>query len=534
MSVVLPDWCELVRGYGPVLLVAPHGGRRPRVDAAAPPPNLKVNDIYTAELTRELAQHLRASALINHGCDRNTLDLNRVSQVRRRALWFLETLHAEIEGLLARHAQVEMLFVHGWNVGQAKCDIGVGASEGAGGVVVSDGARLTVTRGYLDRRVEPLRAALEGQGIATFIGVRYPASHPNNLLQLFAERPLGECQTAIEAQFAEWAGAGRLQALQLELGIPLRWPGEWRQRLMGCLLAHFDQTHPPNPLPLGREGGFRPGGEFKGRVAHPAALAPTRRAASLQFYDPAAGIGLLAGIGPIGPETTAARLLLFLGGQRVALFTGERTPPNDLLVEPLDFQVDGEVTAIRFAGPILHLDDGAIYLDLEAALAASALGEVAAHVRFARAGVDASGAEFGRVEGWIEVGGERRAVATGGYANAGAVRIGQRPGHTMLAADFGGGHGVLVNIGVGIGARVIEFRDGATRELSASVETTASAAPFELHFADAGTLRASPDSRMEILRGLGKGGYARVTFGTARFEWEGREGQGHYEYATLV
>lgn len=262
--------------------------------------------------------------------------------------------------------------------------------------------------------------------------------------------------------------------------------------------------------------------------------APARRAASLQFYDPAAGIGLLAGIGPIGKETTAARLLLFLGGQRVALFTGERTPPSALLVEPLCFELDGETTAITFGGPVLHLDDGAIYLDLEAALAASALGDVAVHVRFARAGVDTSGAEFGRVEGWIDVAGERRPVATGAYANAGAVRIGQRPGHMMLAADFGGGHGVLANISDGIGARVVEFRNGATRELRANVEKPAMASPFEIRFADAATLRASPGTRMEILRGLGKVGYVRVTFGTARFEWEGREGHGFYEYAAMV
>jgi hypothetical protein len=260
---------------------------------------------------------------------------------------------------------------------------------------------------------------------------------------------------------------------------------------------------------------------------------PHRRAASLQFYDPAAGLGFLTGIGPIGKETAAARLLLFLGGQRVALFTGERTPPCGLVVEPLHFDFEGESMAIRFAGSVLHLDDGAVYLDLEAALAASALGDVAVDVRFTPAGADRSGAEFGRVEGWIEVGGERREVAAGGYANAGAVRIGQRPGHTMLAADFGDGHGVLANIGEGIGARVIEFRNGAARELQPHVEAS-TPGTFDLGLDDATILRATPCSRMEILRGLGKSGYARVTFGTARFEWADRQGHGFYEHATMV
>ena len=84
-----PPWCEMARGNSAVLLVAPHGGRRPPVDAAAPPPHLRVNDLYTPEITRELASVLRAGFLINHGMDRNTLDLNRITQVRRGAAWFL-------------------------------------------------------------------------------------------------------------------------------------------------------------------------------------------------------------------------------------------------------------------------------------------------------------------------------------------------------------------------------------------------------------------------------------------------------------
>src|SRR5262249_49377787 len=79
----IPDWCEWRTGDSPVLLVAPHGGRRPPVNMAAQPSRLRVNDLYTAEITRTLAHRLQATLIVNHGQDRNVLDLNRISQVRR-------------------------------------------------------------------------------------------------------------------------------------------------------------------------------------------------------------------------------------------------------------------------------------------------------------------------------------------------------------------------------------------------------------------------------------------------------------------
>lgn len=524
MPVDLPDWCELVRGDGPVLLVAPHGGRRPPVDPTAPPANLKVNDVHTAELTRELAARLGAAAVINHGCDRNSLDLNRISQVRRQAAWFLALLRAEIAAILARHEQAEILFVHGWNVGQVKCDLGFGAREREGGLVIPDGARQTVTAGYLEERIAPLRVALGNLGVANFVGVRYPASHPNNLLQVFACRPPSARMMPEEVQFSQWASAGRLQAVQLELGVPLRWPGIWRQRLVECLVAQFgprSRTAEAPPRSLGAP------------TARRSETGDGRRATSLQFYDPEADIGLLAGIGPVSRTTTAARLLLFLGGQRVALFTGEQTPPRRLSVEPLHFETVGEGMTVRFGGPILHIVDGATYLDLEAAFVASTLGDVEVELCFTCGGTDASGAGFGRVDGFVDLGGERRTISTGAYANAGAPRGGQRLGYAMLAADFGGGHGVLANVGSAGTARVVEFRGDGMHDVPAAAASSVEA-PLELPLANGSIVRATPVSRMEILRSLADGEYTRVTFGTARFDWEGRAGQGVYEYAMPV
>src|SRR5262249_33502687 len=96
-AMAIPAWCTWTRGHSAVLLVAPHGGRRPAVDATSPPPHLRVNDLYTPEFTDLLAARLDAATVINREQDRNTLDLNRSSQVFRDAPWFLDLLVQQIE-----------------------------------------------------------------------------------------------------------------------------------------------------------------------------------------------------------------------------------------------------------------------------------------------------------------------------------------------------------------------------------------------------------------------------------------------------
>src|ERR1700687_3141513 len=305
--VEIPDSCEWRRGTSPILLVAPHGGRRPPVNASAPPPHLRVNDLYPPEIARMLAGRLDAATIINHGLDRNVLDLNRTSQVSRHASWFLDLLVEQIGNILQRHSSAEVIFIHGWNTGQAKCDIGIGAIETTAGLRVPDGAQLTVSTAYLHDRITTLRAACGAAQIATFIGEKYPASHRNNLLQLFTTRGHESDDPSVR-QIAAWVAAGHLTALQLELGIPLRWPGAWRDRFIDAIVRSFEGVSAvrcaDEPL----------------SAAH-APLAGT--ATSLQFYDAAADVGMFAGVGRVGPHSVGGRVLLFLGGQHIALFTGE-------------------------------------------------------------------------------------------------------------------------------------------------------------------------------------------------------------------
>jgi hypothetical protein len=47
-------------------------------------------------------------------------------------------------------------------------------------------------------------------------------------------------------------------------------------------------------------------------------------------------------------------------------------------------------------------------------------------------------------------------------------------------------------------------------------------------------LRGDPLSRMAILRPAGDAGYLRVTFGIARYDWDGETGYGLYEHARPV
>ncbi|HEY2525342.1 MAG TPA: hypothetical protein VGI29_09815, partial [Candidatus Binataceae bacterium] len=129
-----PRWLKEIDGDTPVFFIAPHGGHAG--PAARATVNPKVNDLHTAEITRELAARLGAGALINAGMDRNRLDLNRLSQVMSAAPWMLELIATRLERIAARHGRAVVLLIHGWNVIEPRVDVGIGAkSAPAGGLL---------------------------------------------------------------------------------------------------------------------------------------------------------------------------------------------------------------------------------------------------------------------------------------------------------------------------------------------------------------------------------------------------------------
>src|SRR5262245_55486544 len=174
-------------GNTPIVFVAPHGGRRspeaPILDS------IKVNDLYTAELTSELAKITGGYALINHARDRNELDLNRISQVRKEAVWFLEALNELLASLVAQHGAARVFFMHGWNVVQPVCDLGVGLKQRSDTIgPASKFAAPTLSAQFFTEEVLPFRDTAIARGIDVAIGRRYPAADKNNVMQLFSKR----------------------------------------------------------------------------------------------------------------------------------------------------------------------------------------------------------------------------------------------------------------------------------------------------------------------------------------------------------
>ena len=117
----VPSWITVKRGRAPILLLAPHGGRR---HDARHPGKHKVNDLLTADLTRDLAGSCGASMIINESLDRNQLDLNRLSQVRRDAPWMIDLLTDMLGTMVSEAGHATVLIVHGWNVTQAAAGLG--------------------------------------------------------------------------------------------------------------------------------------------------------------------------------------------------------------------------------------------------------------------------------------------------------------------------------------------------------------------------------------------------------------------------
>lgn len=508
-------WCRGRVGGSPLLLLAPHGGRR---DPSRPRPRgrrLRVNDLHTAELAAALAERLDASLVANVGLDRNDLDLNRLSEVQRRAPWFLEQVEELLGLILARHPRAEVLVVHGWNVVQPRCDVGVGhalADERDGAAV---GEALTVSVPYLSGRLGSFRRRCARDRIEVTYGDRYAARSPNNLLQVFRR-----ARGAARGRLASWLDAGRVEAVQLELGVPLRWPGKFRDAFLDAATEVFGSAHAGDVTCASNAG---------------EGASPLSRRA-LQAYDPRAGIGVVAGVGPIGEGALGGRLLVFPGGQVLELFTGEARGASGSSVGDLRLEEDGDRLALRFAGPALHVEDAAAYLDTESALAASRLAEVSVDLDF----LPLCGRAYGAVRGHVIVDGRAVAVDTHGFGEPLLIRpeTGERRGRTLLAAAFGAHGAVVAELPEG-GAdgshvRLTPGRPAETAGATGDIRLGSDPyTPAELRIDPCGgeTLIARPVNRMSILRPAGEGTSARITLGVAAVDGGG---SGFYEHTRYV
>jgi hypothetical protein len=406
----------LVRGDGPLVLVAPHGGRRDAVRRPWASGHLRMNDLHTAALTAELAALIGAAALINETHDRNDVDLNRVSAAAERAPWFLERLAELLDGAVRRHGHATLLALHGWNVVQPVVDLGLGCTPGEDPFAVGRGAAVSpaFAADALPRLVDACRAC----GIAVTVGARYPARGRENLVQLFTPRYAEDGRPLVRALAAL---APHVDAVQLELGISLRWPGAWRDRLieacaatLPALAAGASPARTPARAPVGGD---------------PARLVARR----LEFASPALSglVGLDAG--------RTGRLLLFPADGGLVLFTGERLglePPGVAGGLHVQATEDGGLD-LRYDGPLLRFPDTTPFLDLETGLARAELIEGEIALRFSPGHADGGAAEFGAVSGSVSLDGAHQAVAARGFGETG------NPGgpwpRLRAALDLGGG-----------------------------------------------------------------------------------------------
>jgi len=524
-------------------VIAPHGGLCVR-DLLAPETagTLRGNDLHTAEVASLLAERLDASLIANLSVDRNELDLNRISEIAAVAPWFLDLIQEQVEHILRRHPVAQVLVVHGWHVVQPRCDVGVGARLADADEATLVRGRLTVSPDYVLGPLEALRAAGERHGIRTTYGERWPAAHRNNVMQLFRQA-LRAVPGAVSHPLAQLASDGRLQAVQLELGAPLRWPGVWRDRFLAIAAVAFAPATAQPGGPEARVVAVADAGEGR-RASAPVEL-DRPRAIALQAFDEcagASGLGIVVGLGPMSPNELGARLLLLPGGQRMLLFTGHerigRRPPGT--VGGLEaIPGDGGIT-VRFRGPVLDVPDASRYFQHEAAQLDAHLVDLELDLRFTAFGASA----YGHVVGEARVPGMTWRFAAQGFTDPVLARPAPRQGSALrLTASFGADLGMVASLedAPGTGSITCLMASGRAQQAALSAVPIPAvvpgrlAEPFILSLPDGAHLRCTPRGHVTILRPSGDGIFVRVTFGAAGYELDdGRRGSGFYEHGSSL
>lgn len=496
----------MARRSSPVLLIAPHGGRRDPARRPWTAGNLRVNDLHTASLAADLTAATEASAVVNDRQDRNEVDLNRISAAHDGAPWFLERVAAALDAALADHRRVTVVVVHGWNVIQPAVDIGLGCARGPDPFVVGPGA--AVSPAFAASAVRRLVAACGARGIDATVGARYPARHRENLLQLFTRRYRDDPRPLVRAIAAR---AARVEAVQLELGIPLRWPGPWRDRLVAACTEWLRALDAPAPQ---ESPDSRPS----------AGSSPVVR--RLEFTAP-----VLSGLVNVD-GSGGGRLLLFPPAGGLALFTGERTGTQEpgavagLAVRPSG---DGGL-GVRFHGPLLHFPDTTPFLDLETGLASARLVEADVTLDFApeepHGTAGPAGGEFGAVSGSVLLDGAHHPIAGHGFAEDGwrpgpwprlraALRLGERERLAVtLALDGGPAEGFLCRPGG-------RERVTAARATLGAAESPLARVALDVELANGEHVRvvARALHRLPVIRGRGSSP-VRIEFAACRLESE--------------
>ncbi len=383
-------WLQTPDGEAPVLLIAPHGGHAGPATRAMLHP--KVNDLHTADITRELAHRLGAGAIINAGMDRNRLDLNRLSQVMSEAPWLLELIATRLERIVERSGRAVVLLIHGWNVIEPRVDVGIGVKSTNGTLLPACGAHVSASDAFVNGPLLDFVQALHRSEIEPTFGLRYPGAGANNLLQAFTRRHAASPVGALR-RLAALNARGALEAVQLELSVALRMPGRFRTETIAAIAESFARcdlaaassrasradrlrrieiirtVEVPSPAPR--------------RAVQEPLRGPLR--VGVEFYDASTQIGAMASF-DLGAGAAGARVMAVAGRERIALFTAEgrvARSAHSLTLGPLALQMQDGRLRFDFAGPAVVVEDGTAYLSVEHALAKASLQEaMELHVEF--------------------------------------------------------------------------------------------------------------------------------------------------------
>jgi hypothetical protein len=556
-----PSWMRFIQGDAPIVFVAPHGGRRP---AEAPiKDSIKVNDLYTAELTEELAARTRGYALINQALDRNDLDLNRISQVRARAAWFLDALVELVSSLVDHHGEVRVFFIHGWNVVQPVCDLGMGLKQRGQHVApASKFAAPTLSATFFNAVVLPFRSAALALGLDVAIGRRYPAADKENVMQLFSTRFARDPSPLLQ-RLAEWSAQEQVHALQLELGVGLRWPGEERERFVEVFCHTLGACA---PLPSSNGDGFAalPAAPVEtAPVVHdtgslfPLHASPKPTRFGLHFHDPLSGFGIMGGIEFGGEEPThSGRLMLSLGGTEMALFTGEDAAGHGghrVQVGGLTWRSEPDGFSISYRGPVMRFSHPQAFIRLEEGLAASRVEPAEAQLRLTipwRTAPQWTEAPLlplflAHLHGEVRLRDQARRIDAWGFLDMlKPDETGRLMPRKLVSLPFGPDLGVFlswVETVNGPRSAGVVYHHGVPHQLQPEewdlLYTVEDGRPtaFQVSINSLSSIalqcRGEPVTAIPIVRHAPHGSALNVTFGLSRVSWQGREARGVYEFS---
>jgi len=494
----VPDWLELRSADSPVIVVAPHGGLRARPIRRSD----GINDLHTAEVAMQIANRLDVHALVNHGCDRNDIDLNRIRQLVAKAPFFLAALRGCVDEIVARGQRPLVLLVHGWNMAVPWCDVGVGIRARGDGLY---GRYPTLGRDRYDSFVRPLARRLFDVGLGASIGLRYPAAGRDNATQLFSGRHAEHKHEDVSA-LGTYGADERVDAVQLELGIPLRWPGWRRDAFVDALVASVEKEQLAHAAPtttMSRADTWA----LEPKPPRPE-IEPDAGCSLQAALDD--GAGVFMGAEPTGPSTMATRVCIALADGSMLLFVGEG--PWDghagrYEVAGYRWLASGEAdrpptqVSMMLNGPLVHYHTHEAFVDLEKGLSGADLAEADIELRY-----EAQGETYGRLVGHARVGSFDREIDVLAICQRGGRRA-SMPGDKL---------DVFLTGEADEPARVVELRgDDANAPSVCFSQPEANAfGRVDVSHGGESLLEAETPVRVPVYRLLPDGRVVCVTFGT--------------------